>query len=106
MDGKAKDKKKQEEIKWDTKPSSIFGWLLWTFDQKHWKTIIRVVALFIAVAAIYGTYLLFTMRSMEIENKIIKKIKKEKIDLWDRSKDAEWKIALLNIWNEPGDVPE
>lgn len=106
MDGKAKNEKKTEDIQWDNKPSSIFGWLLWTFDQKHWKTIIQVVALFIAVAAVYGTYLLFAMRSMEIDSKITKKIKDEKISLWERSKDAEWKIALLNIWNKAGEVPE
>jgi hypothetical protein len=38
--GKVKDKKKQEDINWDNKSSGIFGWFLWTFDQKYWKTII------------------------------------------------------------------
>lgn len=98
--------KKHDDIQWDNKPNSIFGWVLYMFPEKYWKTIIGVVTLFIAIVAVWGTILLFTQRQLDINDKTKNRILKEKLKYWHGSDDPALKSGLLKLWNKRGDVPE
>lgn len=93
---------KSEEVKWGNLPKGMFGWFLWTFPTKFWRIIIWFLCVFIATTAIVATYQLYQIRNLDIKKAIIE----DKIKIWKRSENPDWKSSLLKVWDKPGEVPD
>lgn len=96
---KIRDKEKltNSDINWNSLPSGILGWILWSLSQRIWRYLLWLIALFAAVTAILAFYQLWFIRGSQIDKYRIEILDEQ----WKRSDKPEWKRALINNWSEP-----
>ena len=96
---KIRDKEKltNSDINWDSLPSGILGWILWSMPQRMWRYLLWLIALFVAVTAILAFYQLWSIRGSQIDKYRIEILDEQ----WNRSDKPEWKRALISNWSEP-----
>ena len=64
---RGKEKLTNSDINWDSLPSGILGWILWSVPQRMWRYLLWLIALFAAVTAILAFYQLWSIRGSQID---------------------------------------